>query len=670
MDNKVGREKKMSIERVYIENYKSIKKCTIMLKQLNLIIGENGCGKTNALSAIKYFYDAMIGRESKTENIYDTNNKFVNQVKIAITYDCTELRKILVRKVRKANEENNDYYSRILNLISKDNKIYLELIKIKGLPIKWNLENYKDREIIYNCFPLYYVEAKSINFKTWNFIWEDIGDLLKLERNIEERVKEQLLDNTKEKTNVINKLQKLEGILAKSEVQIKSYTPKQYASMIAKLYFKGENFQISQYEPSYFSDGTNAFNYINTLIDIISIIKKNKIKFPIIVIDEPEISLHHKYIDKLSDRIIENNANQYILTTHSSRLLKNMLRYSGNDNNIIHLKYKNKYTICNNMKLFEDKRQNNVINDEHVNSYFSNMILLVEGESELQLFYNESLRTIYPILKNIDIVKAATDRVVKDGILPDKRKYDAPYLILIDMDKVMAANISENKFCEKKSEGYLLEYPKEKYYYGAKRQQTNELKKQIMNMMKKCKFHYILPFYACTDKNYYALIKKIKNYLIQHNVFVNSTTIEGLLVNDENQNLFWKYCLRKKKINSDLIEYYNNQNNVNQTNLLRLLVEGKTDYILNLKELDKIEPKLKKLIEENKISKKTEGWISDWINYYLCDILKIEHSTNSEAKLKSKLKKDENIEKCKQYLQNDFSELTNLIKEITKKCSN
>lgn len=662
----------MGIEKVEIENYKSLKKCAITLKQLNLIIGENGCGKTNIISAIKYFYENMIGRNEEDETIYDKNNRFNNQVKIAVTYDCEELKKIVLYKLKNENEANYEYYRKIQKLIGKNNKIYLELTKIKNMPIRWNIENYSDREIIYNNFPLYFIEARNINSKSWDSIWADIGDFLKLEKTTEEELQTQLLENmdNKEKIRITHKLKRLQQVMDKSEMQVKTYTPKQYASMIAKLYFKGEDFKISQYDINYFSDGTNAFNYINILIEIINIIRKSKIKFPIIIIDEPEISLHHKYIDRLSDKIIENNRSQYIMATHSARLLKNVLRNNQDGNNIVHLKYQNKYTSCSMMKLFDDKRQNNVINDEHASSYFSNMILLVEGESELQLFYNYYIQELYPILKNIDIVKAATDNVVKDGLLPNKRNYRTPYLILIDMDKIMIAHPKENKFIVNKKDGYFQKYDKEKYYYGIKRQMTYQLQNRIRNMMEKCRFHYLLPFYSCSDSNYYELINNIKDYFLQYNTFVNSTTIEGVLINQYNNDKFWNYYLIKQNPSVELKKYYALKNTNDQTNLLRLLVSGKTDYILNLNQLEKMPTDLKKLIESNKLSQKTSGWISGWISYYLCDILKIPYDSNAEQELKKQIKKEENKEKCRNFLQNDFGEFSNIMKEITKRCSN
>lgn len=46
----------MPLTRLTIKNFKSIKYCDITLSDLNVLIGENGTGKTNLLDAISYFY--------------------------------------------------------------------------------------------------------------------------------------------------------------------------------------------------------------------------------------------------------------------------------------------------------------------------------------------------------------------------------------------------------------------------------------------------------------------------------------------------------------------------------------------------------------------------------------------------------------------------------------
>ena len=44
----------MPLTRLIIKNYKSIKNCDISLEKLNVLIGENGSGKTTILDAINY----------------------------------------------------------------------------------------------------------------------------------------------------------------------------------------------------------------------------------------------------------------------------------------------------------------------------------------------------------------------------------------------------------------------------------------------------------------------------------------------------------------------------------------------------------------------------------------------------------------------------------------
>ena len=113
---------------------------------------------------------------------------------------------------------------------------------------------------------------------------------------------------------------------------------------------------------------------------------------------------------------------QFLLATHSSRLLKNILKEESDDRKVFNLRYKNKYTYCSEMKLLDEKRQMTFIEDEHVNCYFSDMLILVEGESELELLNNKYLKIVYPFLKNIDIIKASSNKVIENSLLPNKRK--------------------------------------------------------------------------------------------------------------------------------------------------------------------------------------------------------------------------------------------------------
>lgn len=671
----------MGIEKIKIENYKSIKKCELNFSQLNALIGENGCGKTNIISAIKYFYSNLISENNDAE-IFDKNNSFNNTVKIKIQYNCKELRKIISNKIRNElftedtgkEKQNVEYYSKIYSLIDKD-KIELQLTKIKNQPIKWNIEPRANREIIYNIFPIYTIDAKNINVESWNLIWKEIGDLIKIENSVATNFQQQIVEILEESQDkkIARRFSELEKVLQDSEIQIKKYTQREYATAITKMYYNGEKFEISEHKPDYYSEGTNSFNYINTLINIVNAIRKKKIKFPTIIIDEPEISLHHKYIDKISENIIDKSKKiQFLLATHSSRILKNILKEESDDRKVFNLRYKNKYTHCSEMKLLDEKRQITFIEDEHVNCYFSDMLILVEGESELELLNNKYLKILYPILKNIDIIKASSNKVIENSLLPNKRNYKTPYLIIVDMDKIIIKNKEQNKMDIKNKDGYFVFNNKENYYYGKKRLETYYKRKRIEKMTEKCRFHYKLPFYSCDDQNFYELKKYIKEYFLNYNIFVNETTLEGLLVNNENYFIFWKFykkLIGKQKDIKDLEEYYDNLNEHDKVNLLRLLVSGKTDYILKLSELDKMPKEIYNMIKKY-ITNKTSGWISLWIEYYLIYLLRIDY-TNDEnkcRKLNNELLRKK--EQCKDGFHNDFIELSNLLKEITKRYSN
>ena len=44
----------MSLSRIVIKNFKSIKECDIAVTELNVFIGENGAGKSNLLDYYEY----------------------------------------------------------------------------------------------------------------------------------------------------------------------------------------------------------------------------------------------------------------------------------------------------------------------------------------------------------------------------------------------------------------------------------------------------------------------------------------------------------------------------------------------------------------------------------------------------------------------------------------
>lgn len=73
----------MPLTRIKIENFKSIMYCDASLSGLNVLLGENGTGKTNILEAIYYFYQNLTDSCANT-TVFDENNHFSNEVKITL----------------------------------------------------------------------------------------------------------------------------------------------------------------------------------------------------------------------------------------------------------------------------------------------------------------------------------------------------------------------------------------------------------------------------------------------------------------------------------------------------------------------------------------------------------------------------------------------------------
>lgn len=99
----------MSIRSIKIQYYKSIKDCCVPLQSNNIIVGENGVGKSNFLSAIHYFYANMTESHLQSD-IFDENNPFSNFVRIQIEYDLSRFVRIAKNKIKAASQGASSPY--------------------------------------------------------------------------------------------------------------------------------------------------------------------------------------------------------------------------------------------------------------------------------------------------------------------------------------------------------------------------------------------------------------------------------------------------------------------------------------------------------------------------------------------------------------------------------
>ncbi len=466
----------------------------------------------------------------------------------------------------------------------------------------------------------------------WNEIWELVGDLVKLRYEDMENVQNNIAELVREQdVNISDKMAKLESALKKNLINVERMTAREMGKSLSKIIFNGQVFQYDNRRLNEFSNGTNAYNYSVFLMDILSLVKTYKLKEPIIVLDEPEISLHIEMIDRLMDAVFNSVRQiQFILSTHSARCIKNLIECTEVDYDIYHVALKGSYTYLKKIRnLAENEERERIIaTDTYMNSCFAKMTLHVEGATELEVFKNRHLREVFPVLKSVEIMTGMSDRVVYNLTAPIKRNYQTPSIAVADMDQRLELKEKlkgQYRFCLKKLKEYPVE--RENYHYGKKRKDMLYRKKRIKNVGAKCNFTYYLPFFSCEDSNFKNMLELTHNYYMEYNMFIWNTTIEGALITKQNYSLFWEFMKEElenkefEKIEIVKEKYHITGNNL--LNYIRLIFSGKSDFLMNKKQVCNANPGLYEEVKEKLgIVKKTSGWVSRWLAYYFKNLVK------------------------------------------------
>lgn len=624
----------MPISRIIIKNYKSIKSCDLSLSELNLLIGENGTGKTSILDAVHYFYRNLT-EPAVSSAVFDENNRYSNEVRISLVYDLSEFikiskanvdllpavfREILGTKTKKYN----GYYKMILSMaaMAKENKVCLEMSQIKGQPIHWNY-SYEERLIFKSLFPVYYIDTRMLDVTEWEYVWDMLGELAKVSntqrKTIQSEINSILLDANRETSR---KLKVITEIFDDAGVSVKPAMSKDFARNLAKVYFSGEDIYQRGKNLDYYSAGTNSVKYIELLLKSIDAISRTKLKEPMVLFDEPEIGLHTAYLDELSDAMLDVNARLgIVISTHSPRLTKNIL-IGSETASLYNVKLEGRYSAIYKMKKFPQYSPPSKyrVTDDHINSYFSKAILFVEGETELELFSNPYLKLLFPQLKRVDVFEAISQKPLLSIMNPRQSRSQIPYLALIDADKAVQYHPDKNSFSFQKE--YISENKKELFQYRNKHQTDPCLyfqHKRISAMADKLCVHFYRPFWSCRDDNYRAFVSAVHEYLLQYNVFSLETTIEGALVNRHTAD-FSLALLERHSINRHFIEfrrYWDGLTDTDKLNVLRLAFNGKSDLLRSWKSLkSSLPPEQRSAIEKIMIGSKTCGWVSEFLDEF------------------------------------------------------
>lgn len=642
----------MTIKRIRINGYKSIKNCDLYIGKENLFVGENGSGKSNFISAIKYFYSNLV-HKNKSEYVFDENNKYCNEVLISIDYDLSEIH----AAAKKNKERYESYYRKIYSIYNKGHNgiLKVEMRQIKNAKITWNI-GYSDRQIIKNVFDIYDLNDSKAEEDKWNLIWVLLGHYFKspevLNKVIKEKLKSGLLE-TEELKGLNKKYEILDDILEKEGLRFKEWTNREYSSQLMKLLFLGDEFIKDNRGLNYFSRGTDLFNFYSITIGIIGQISINKMKRPIILFDEPENNLHHKYVDKFVDLLnSRSNKLSFIISTHSSRIMKNAIRTDLIYNTVHVSKNPSGYSSYRKISLSRntDRRHMYHLSDEDANAYFSRYMILIEGETELEVFNNIAIKEIFNKTYDIDFYRVVTEKPREDLINPNKTKANTLFYSLLDIDKVIIYKDNNHLELNQKDLFKFLDRDAEKYLIN-RRNSENKLRddtyfryKKINNMIKernkkadslfeknselqhKDPEFINLIFKGNTDISGYdqRIKNEIREYLDNYNIYFFETTIEGAIINRNTIRYIHEYILYRilqeeyftmdnfnktqyKYTIKSKISYYNNgykklldkYDDEIKIEIIRMLFGGKTSYLMKHKKFNEYIANYKKENRDN-----------------------------------------------------------------------
>ena len=410
----------MKIEKVHIKNVKGIKDLELSFKKddkiLDLIVlaGVNGSGKTTILEAIKDFFN------NKNINFGDIEKSNVN---LKIFFEDFEKKQI--EEAEKSSIDNyehklQDFFSALQSYEynRKNNGEYYSYLiakffenppKIIYVPAENKFEEIQTYSTTLSK------EYEFINTINSNVI-RDIPSYIATRRNYLATIEEDL--TMKEITNkVINEINGIFGIL-ELDVKLKGFSKDEKTMPIFKN-SAGDEFNIN-----YLSSGEKQL-FLRTLS-----IKMLEPKNSIILIDEPELSLHPKWqqrIIEVYNKIGENN--QIIVATHSPHILGSV----SNEN--IFILYRN-----------ENGKIEAKTGDELYSSYGQPVDRVLKDIMGLKSVRTPKIdRDIQELRKLVDEDKYDTDSFKKkyNNLLEILGSADED-LFLIDMDVKLKQKVNSN----------------------------------------------------------------------------------------------------------------------------------------------------------------------------------------------------------------------------------
>ncbi len=648
----------MSIQSIKIKNILSFDELDIKnLKDINCIVGKNNVGKSNLLKVIKYFYDSL---ENKKKEQPPLKSNYNLKGSISLTFDTTR-----IHLISKKNP-NSPYFSYVSRKLIPDNRrgflsskqydhnktnFTLTLYLYNDKSQKWSTNDKQIHNLILYLYPFFYIDSRKINLYEWNDLWSLISAIKSF--NLSTLDNKDVIDffnksitqkSNDEYKNFVNRLEEI--------ITVKRLTPKEKVLTYIKSGLTGHSFEIDNFSLDTQSDGTNSFHFINIFFKILISLSKREYITPFVFIDEPEIGLHPKMNERLITNIFtyydyQNRSSKItippkiFITTHSPIIIKQITK-NFRENKKIYCFQKNKSTPTQ-LKLLNSDYNNesfiNIFSENESRLFFSDMILFVEGETELEAFGNMKLLEHFQELNKVDIYKCSSN-VIGERINPSYSNSAIPYLFLFDADKAWDISYKNNKtFLNIKSNGNYFKLDKDslikerdKYKKG-----YNEKYKRLSNTIDKIidsleiEIKTNLTKQTPLDYHLDDARNSLKTYLQTKRIYINDTTFEGCLISYNSREIFYAWLKKSYSIDiQPILSRVKKSRSLDEYLLIdymRVLFNGKSNILNNKKQFNikngsNRTTKMAKILL-NKLDKflaiktpeKADGWVTQYMNF-------------------------------------------------------
>ena len=530
------------ITKIRIENFKSIEKIFFDFSEdrsnILCLLGKNGTGKSSVFKAIQFFFN-NINKKFSDEIVIDSINPYIQKCTISITFDISLLLKKSKNNAKLESDFNKIENFLINNYTNNTNEIELKMNQYKDGTIVWNIKNKDICKTLKSSFPLYYIDTRYLDLFTWEKLWEIINDLSLSVPQKNEKECTEILDTAFTEIygkKYIDSKNKVEKIFINNNISLdKFHFETRYKNAFA-MRFGGEYFLLDGKKLDFYSDGTNSYRYLMLLISLIPEISTTSCKFPIIIVDEPEIGLHNSYIIEFVNCICNHIQKRalMLISTHSPKIISELANHKIN-----YVLYKiNRFRLHSTARKMNLSWLNNNLSKitiKETECYFSDYLVYVEGETELQVFYNKKINELFPKLSRIHFYSFDSNNERLKKVHSKSLNLGIDYKLIIDMDKIIQYN---NKLHFKLNNDQLLnpiKYSNKsfselfRYYKGNTEIDLLTLRKKILFLLKN-QYENAPDKHYISNPDFCELLKSIINYCRFYNTIVNWSTIDYFAV--------------------------------------------------------------------------------------------------------------------------------------------